>query len=684
MNDIQIKKDKDYRGIPPYTHSLWKSVYDGVSLEIQVVDHCNLNCAGCNHFSPLATPWFIDINDFRNQVIMANEKIPNIKVFMIVGGEPTLHPQLFELCKIAREIFPKEKTQLKVLSNGLNMKNIIKHKKEYLDMDIMFDITAYSNYTNYEEVEECQEYGIAFNHQERLFMRQQLVNENGDTDPAKAYYQYCPHEIPCFTLKNYKIYICPFSAFLDIYCKKYNLNIPEEEEDYLRLEDINSLDDLHNFIFSPKKICKYCDATLPTASWLWHKCYNIKSEFTVSMENAYFEDYDFYLKLINNKEDFLNNYQEFLNGKTPIDFRYNNYYLQKCINRFIDGKIDIIIPYYNLNDNQIIDLYNSLRAQTIIKDCCIYLISDNSACERKVIKIFDNADFPCFFFKNLTRKGPGIARNVGLENSFNEYVLFWDSDDLFNINNELEILYNFIKNNEKNDFIQFIIPDNKLGLLLKRSFLQKYNIKYSNFCLCEDSLFFDLCNLYGEGQLIGQTIGNYIIDLNTNPGSISHTGLSEAIDYLAKIVIFFLQFFYIYNLNSDKKNKILQSIIIRILYEIKYFYEYDNLIYIKHNNYFIENFIKTSYYILYKINLIYPLKQINNDCLCPLSKKIISDIKNNAINFHCLDGEYIKSFDNLKKEIYPILNYFNGYIYYQFVYDQFLNYLEKEEYNLYD
>lgn len=86
------------------------------------------------------------------------------------------------------------------------------------------------------------------------------------------------------------------------------MNIPEEEEDYLQLEDINSLDDLHNFIFSPKKICKYCDATLPTASWLWHKCYNIKSEFTVSMENAYFEDYDFYLKLINNKEDFLNNY----------------------------------------------------------------------------------------------------------------------------------------------------------------------------------------------------------------------------------------------------------------------------------------------------------------------------------------------------------------------------------------
>lgn len=694
--DIIIDRDKNYQGIPPYNNAVWKSVYEGVSLEIQVVDHCNLNCAGCNHFSPLAEPWYIDIEDFRNQIIMANKKIPNIRLFMIVGGEPTLHPQLFELCKIAREVFPKEKTQLKVLSNGLDMRDALKHKEEYLDMDVMFDITTYGKYTNHKTVKYCEDYGIAFNHQARMFMRQQLVNEKGDTDPISGYYQHCPHEIPCFTLKNYKIYICPFSAHLDIYRKKYNVNIPEEKNDYLCLEDINSLDDLHNFIFSPKNICKYCDSEYSEASWLWHKYYDIKSEFVVPMENAYFEDYDFYLKLINDKENFLEGYNEFLKGDAPIDFRYNNYYLRKCITRFIDGKIDIIIPYYNLNDDQIINLFNSLSAQTIIKDCCVYLISDNSAYDKKVIEIFDEAKFPCFYLKNKERKGPGSTRNLGLENSFNKYIIFWDSDDLFNSENELEYLYKSIKENDKADFLEYLVPDNdnnnKIGLILKREFLEKYNIKYSYFCFCEDSLFLDLCDLYGNGDLLDFTIGKYITNLNKNPRSISHDCSNQSIEgpnCLCKTVSLFLQFIYIFNLdvnnNEDKKDGILRRIITRILCEISRIYNFQNNIYGENNNYYLENYTKLCYFIFYQLNLKYPINNyIQEEYLCPLSKKILKDVNNNDIHFHCLKGNYIDSFDKLDEEVYPILNYFNGIIYYKPVYEQFLNYLNKGEYNLYD
>ena len=45
--------------------SEWDSVFDGYELEIHVVDHCNLNCAGCNHFTPLAKPFFIEVKDFE-------------------------------------------------------------------------------------------------------------------------------------------------------------------------------------------------------------------------------------------------------------------------------------------------------------------------------------------------------------------------------------------------------------------------------------------------------------------------------------------------------------------------------------------------------------------------------------------------------------------------------------------
>ena len=37
------------------------------SLEYHITDHCNLNCAGCSHFSPLAKPWFVDPDTFEEE-----------------------------------------------------------------------------------------------------------------------------------------------------------------------------------------------------------------------------------------------------------------------------------------------------------------------------------------------------------------------------------------------------------------------------------------------------------------------------------------------------------------------------------------------------------------------------------------------------------------------------------------
>jgi hypothetical protein len=34
-------------------------------LEHHIVDHCNLNCIGCSHFSPLAEKWFEDFETFK-------------------------------------------------------------------------------------------------------------------------------------------------------------------------------------------------------------------------------------------------------------------------------------------------------------------------------------------------------------------------------------------------------------------------------------------------------------------------------------------------------------------------------------------------------------------------------------------------------------------------------------------
>ena len=35
---------------------------------VDIVDHCNLNCKGCGHFSPLASKSFLDLETFENDL----------------------------------------------------------------------------------------------------------------------------------------------------------------------------------------------------------------------------------------------------------------------------------------------------------------------------------------------------------------------------------------------------------------------------------------------------------------------------------------------------------------------------------------------------------------------------------------------------------------------------------------
>jgi glycosyltransferase involved in cell wall biosynthesis len=69
----------------------------------------------------------------------------------------------------------------------------------------------------------------------------------------------------------------------------------------------------------------------------------------------------------------------------------------------------------------------------------IYLISDNSPNEYQLINKFMNTvDLNVTFLKNQSRLGPGVARNKGIEKSFNKYLYFVDCDDYLFDQNSLE------------------------------------------------------------------------------------------------------------------------------------------------------------------------------------------------------------------------------------------------------
>ena len=104
--DYIANNNIDETYLPPYRSESYPSIYKGVTVEMHIVDHCNMNCNCCNHFSPLAEPWFISIEDFTLQIKELKENVSSVKSFILLGGEPTLHPYLLDLCKILRNEFP--------------------------------------------------------------------------------------------------------------------------------------------------------------------------------------------------------------------------------------------------------------------------------------------------------------------------------------------------------------------------------------------------------------------------------------------------------------------------------------------------------------------------------------------------------------------------------------------------
>ena len=69
--------------------------------------------------------------------------MPSIKTLMLLGGEPFLHPQLIELCKIAREIFPD--ILLNILTNGIILSDNYPEEKinELKSLNVLTSISQY-------------------------------------------------------------------------------------------------------------------------------------------------------------------------------------------------------------------------------------------------------------------------------------------------------------------------------------------------------------------------------------------------------------------------------------------------------------------------------------------------------------------------------------------------------------
>lgn len=154
--------------------------------------------------------------------------------------------------------------------------------------------------------------------------------------------------------------------------------------------------------------------------------------------------------------------------------------------------IDIIIPSYN-NELGLINTLFSLGTQNfgqkvyIVDDCSNIFINYN-----KIIEIFQ-LFYPITLIKSEKNIGPGQIRQLGLKNSFSDFVMFLDCGDELYATFQIPILIQNFYNNYKLNIIStphlmqeaesaIMVESNHNrmhGKIYRRTFLEKYNITFS-------------------------------------------------------------------------------------------------------------------------------------------------------------------------------------------------------------
>ena len=105
--------------------------------------------------------------------------------------------------------------------------------------------------------------------------------------------------------------------------------------------------------------------------------------------------------------------------------------------------ISVIIPVYN-REKLIKNALNSVLKQTIADKLEIICVDDGSTDKTiEVIKDYQKK-YKNIFLYQQKNSGPGVARNLGIDNAHGEYVIFLDSDD-WAPERAYELMYNYAK-----------------------------------------------------------------------------------------------------------------------------------------------------------------------------------------------------------------------------------------------
>lgn len=247
---------------------------------IAVSSHCNLNCKGCDVYSPLAKEEFVTYEQFTSDMNKLKELAPDREFSTVfIGGEPLLNPDLVKMIDKARELFPN--AERSILTNGILLDKMgddfwTAIKKA----NVNFGITKYPINIDRTAVEEkAKKYGIDFHYDvvksDKIYdiNTRQIFEENPNKDEGFEWSKNildlsgsqdwvtkrftCPHR-GIITYARGNIYYCYVHAYINAFANYFNVKIPITKDDYIKVADVKDIVEIDEFLGKPKPLCRFC------------------------------------------------------------------------------------------------------------------------------------------------------------------------------------------------------------------------------------------------------------------------------------------------------------------------------------------------------------------------------------------------------------------------------------------
>lgn len=251
------------------------------TVELHVVEHCNLNCKMCSHFSCIAEEEYLEPACLeRDMARLAQLFDCGVNRIRLLGGEPLLHPQLPLLLEISRKYFPQNRIEL--VTNGVKLAEQSEVFWETCRRcQIVVLCSEYPISINYRDLERlATEKGVSYqtervsrNNQHCLPLKLDLLTgpENRSRGRRAAMENFCRCFLvnTCISLYQGKLFPCAVACNIRHFNRFFHKELPISKHDYIDIHEVQSAEEIIRFLSRPIPFCQFCDVPNRKFGLMW-------------------------------------------------------------------------------------------------------------------------------------------------------------------------------------------------------------------------------------------------------------------------------------------------------------------------------------------------------------------------------------------------------------------------------